>query len=62
MILKLLYTGASGNLGHLEKGAKGIKIEIEDVKKNVQTLGAKLETPAGVPVEDFVRLKAKADN
>jgi hypothetical protein len=31
VILELLYTGASGNRGHLEKG------EIEDVKKDVQT-------------------------
>lgn len=62
MILALLYTGVSGNRGHLEKGAKDTKIKIEDVKKDVQTLSTKLETSVGVPIEDFVRLKAKVDN
>lgn len=35
VILKLLYTGASGNRGHLEKDAKDTEIEIEDVKSHV---------------------------
>jgi hypothetical protein len=35
VILELLYTGASGNRGHLEKDAKDTEIEIEDVKSHV---------------------------